>query len=321
VSSVTPPPEGPRRGLSGFWLIGTTVIIYAVSVLAGTGLVVGLFLPLLLTLIALQYDLRALAVLLALFAAVAFFVHRGEVQLWVELGALALGLTVLVPFGWGWFSLPSALWLTCAVQTAGVAVFAIGAWLVAGASPGEWVMANFDRSTELFLAQARKEAATPEARAAFAQLIGSLRAMVALTYPSLLVINFAVVDLINLQFLQPVLVAMQPGRQPYLFPRRWRLPDRLHWAVLVCAIGAMVDVLPIRVMAANGLVVLGFLYLLQGFGLLSHLLARGRVPVVLRTILYGILIISFQIYPLIALVGLVEGFFDMRRLRQSAGGA
>jgi hypothetical protein len=44
------------------------------------------------------------------------------------------------------------------------------------------------------------------------------------------------------------------------------------------------------------------------------------VPVVLRTILYGILIISFQVYPLVALVGLAEGFFDMRRLRRPTGG-
>jgi hypothetical protein len=320
VSPITPPPEGPRRGLSGFWLVGTTVVIYGASVLAGTGLVVGLFLPLLLTLIALQYDLRALAVLLALFVAVAFFVHRGEVQLWVELGVLALGLTVLVPFGWGWFSFPAALWSACAVQAGGVALFAAVAWLANGVSPGDWVMANFDRSTELLLAQARKEAATPEAHAALAQLVGRLRAMVGLTYPSLLMINFAVVNLINLQFLQPVLVAMQPGREPYLFPRRWRVPGRLHWALLLCVGGVLVDVAAVRAAAANGVVGLGFLYLLQGFGLLSHLLARGRVPVVLRTILYGILIISFQVYPLVALVGLAEGFFDMRRLRRPTGG-
>jgi hypothetical protein len=315
VSSETRPPEGPRRGLSGFWLVGTTVVIYGLAV-AGNGFVLGLFLPLLLTLIALQYDLRALAVVLAVFAAVAFFVHRGEMQLWVELGALALGLTVLVPFGWGWFSFPSALWLSCGVQTAGVAVFALSTWLAVGVSPGEWVMANFDRSTELFLAQAT----TPEARAAIAQLLASLRAMVRLTYPALLVINFAVVNLINLQFLQPVLVTMQPSRRPYLFPRRWRVPGRLHWAVLLCAGGALVDVAAVRGVAANGLVVLGFLYLLQGFGLLSYLLARGRVPTILRTILYGILIISFQIYPLIALAGLAEGVFDVRRLREPSGG-
>jgi hypothetical protein len=320
VSPNTPPPDGQRRGLSGFWLVGTTVVIYVASVLAGTGLVVGLFLPLLLTLIALQYDLRALAVLLAVFVAVGLFVHRGEVQLWVELGALALGLTVLVPFGWGWLSFPSALWSACAVQAGGVAAFALVAWLASGTSPGEWVMANFDRSTELFLAQARKEAATPEAQAAFAQLVGSLRAMVGLTYPSLLMINFAVVNLINLQFLQPVLVAMQRGREPYLFPRRWRVPGRLRWLLLLCAGGVMIDLAPVRGLAANGLVVLGFVYLLQGFGLLSHLLARGRVPVVLRTILYGILIISFQVYPLVALVGLAEAFFDIRRLRQAPGG-
>ena len=313
-------PEGPRRGISGFWLIGTTVVIYGASVLAGTGLVVGLFLPLLLTLIALQYDLRALVVLLVVFAAVGFFVHRGEVQLWVEFGALALGLTILVPFGWGWLSLPTALWSACAVQVGGVALFALAAWLVSGASPGDWVMANFDRSTELFLAQARKEAATPEAQAAFAQLLGSLRAMVRLTYPSLLVINFAVVDLINLQFLQPVLVAMQRGREPYLFPRHWRVPGRLRWLLLLCVGGSMVDLPPVRGLAANGLVVLGFLFLLQGFGLLSHLLARGRVPVVLRTILYAILIISFQVYPLVALAGLAEAFFDIRHLRRPAGG-
>ena len=96
---MAPPSDGPPKGLSGFWLVGTTVVIYAASVLAGTSLIVGIFLPLLLTLIALQYNLRALGVILALFLVGVLVVHRTDVQLLTELGVLVLGIGVLIPFG------------------------------------------------------------------------------------------------------------------------------------------------------------------------------------------------------------------------------
>ena len=121
---MSPPADGPRKGISGFWLVGTTVVIFATSVLAGTSLIVGLFLPLLLTLIALQYNLRALGVLLALFLVALLVVHRTEVQFLTELGVLVLGVGVLVPFGWGWMSFPTALWLASALQLAGLAMVA-----------------------------------------------------------------------------------------------------------------------------------------------------------------------------------------------------
>jgi len=317
---MSPPPDGPRKGLSGFWLVGTTVVIYAASVLAGTSLIVGIFLPLLLTLIALQYNLRALAVILALFLVGVLIVHRTEIQLLTEFGVLVLGLGVLVPFGWGWVSFPTTLWLASVVQLAGLAMVAVGAWWLGGSSPGDWVVANFNQSAELFLARAREEALAPESQAALNQLIDSLRRMVRQTYPVLLFINLAVVNLINLQFLQPVLVTMQPGRALYLFPRGWRLPSRLHWLLLLCGVAFVTGGGAVQVGAINGVLLLAFLYLLQGFGLLAHFLGRVRVPVLLRTLLYGILILSFQVYPLLVVAGVAEGIFDLRHLRRPAAG-
>jgi len=73
---------------------------------------------------------------------------------------------------------------------------------------------------------------------------------------------------------------------------------------------------PLQVVAANLLFLLLFLFTLQGFGLLSFLLHRGRVPLLLRGLLYTLLLVSLQLYPIIALAGLIEGWLDLRRLRR-----
>ena len=116
-------------------------------------------------------------------------------------------------------------------------------------------------------------------------------------------------------------VSMQPGRTLYLFPRGWRLPSRLHWLLLLCGVAFVTGGGAVQVGAINGVLLLAFLYLLQGFGLLAHFLGRVRVPVLLRTLLYGILILSFQVYPLLVIAGVAEGIFDFRRLRGPPGDA
>lgn len=311
------PPEGRRPPPSGFLLVGMAVAAYATSLLAGGGNLLTLVLPLLATAVVLRYGVRAGAVLFAAFLVAALAVGRGQVGPLVELFLLTLSVAVLVTYGWGWLSLPRAVWWASGVQLAGLGIVAVVVWLAGGPSPTEQLLRGVDTVLAVVAARLAEEGGGV---ASVEQLLGAVRQVVARTYPVLLFVNLAVINLVNLQLLRPLLVATGQRRPGPPFPRRWRLPDRLGWGVVAGAVALRTGIGPLQVVGANLLFLLLFLFTLQGFGLLSHLLHRARVPVLLRGLLYALLLVSIQLYPLIAVAGLVEGWLDVRRLRRGTGG-
>ncbi len=315
---MAPPSEGRRPPPSGFLLVGMAVVAYATSLLAGGGNLLTLVLPLLATAVVLRYGVRAGGVLFAAFLIAALAVGRGQMGPLVELLLLALSVAVLVAYGWGWCSLPRAIWWASSIQLAGLGIVAVVVWLAGGPSPTEQLLHGVDT---VLAVVATRLAAEGGGAASVEQLLAAVRQVVARTYPVLLFINLAVVNIVNLQLLRPLLVATGQRRPGPPFPRRWRLPDRLGWGVVAGIVGLRVPIAPVQIVGANLLFLLLFLFTLQGFGLLSHLLHRGRVPVLLRGLLYALLLVNIQLYPLIAVAGLVDGWLDVRRLRPGAGDA
>jgi len=293
-------------------LVGMAVVAYAVSLLTGGGNLLTLVLPLLVSVVVLRYGVRAGAVLFTVFLIGAVAVGRGQMGPLVELFLLALGVTVLVAYGWGWLSLPRAVWWASGVQLVGLGVVAVAVWLAGGPSPTEQLLRGVDTVLTVVAARLAEQGG---GAASVEQLLGAVRQVVARTYPALLFTNLAVVNIVNLQLLRPLLVATGQRTPGPPFPRRWRLPDRLGWGVVVGIVALRTGIGPLQVVGANLLFLLLFLFTVQGFGLLSHLLHRARVPVILRGLLYALLLISIQLYPLIAVAGLVEGWLDVRRLR------
>ncbi len=310
---MAPPPEGRRPPPSGLLLVGMAVVAYATSLLAGGGNLLTLVLPLLATVVVLRYGVRAGGGLFAAFLVTALVVGRGQVGPLVELLLLALSVAVLVPYGWGWLSLPRAIWWASGVQLAGLGIIAVVVWLAGGPSPTEQLLRRVDTVLAVVAARLAEEGG---GAASVEELLGAVRQVVAHTYPVLLFVNLAVVNLVNLQLLRPLLVATGQGRPGPPFPRRWRLPDRLGWGVVAGVVGLRIPIAPVQIVGANLLFLLLFLFTVQGFGLLSHLLHRARVPVFLRGLRYALLLVSIQLYPLIAVAGLVEGWIDVRHLRR-----
>ncbi len=315
---MAPPPEGRRPPPSGLLLVGMAVVAYVTSLLAGGGNLVTLLLPLFTTLVVLRYGLRAAGLLFTSFLAAAVVLGRGAPGPLLELLLLAFGVAVLVAYGWGWLSLPRALWLASGVQLAALGCVALVVWVVGGRSPGEQLLQGLDTILTAVVTRLSEQGG---GAASVTQLLAAVRQVVGHTYPALLFINLAVVNLVNLQLLRPLLVATGQRSAGPPFPRRWRLPDRLGWGVVAGFLALRTGVGVVQVAGANLLFLLLFLFTLQGFGLLSHLLHRGRVPLLLRGLLYTLLLISVQLYPIIALAGLIEGWLDLRRLRPGAGDA
>ncbi|NCO57163.1 MAG: hypothetical protein COW73_11205 [Nitrospirae bacterium CG18_big_fil_WC_8_21_14_2_50_70_55] len=315
---MTPLPEGGRPVPSGAVWVGLAVAVYAASLLAGGANLLTLVLPLFTTLGVLRYGVRGAALLFAVFLLTAWVTGRGTVEGLVELLLLALGVAVLVVYGWGWLSLPRAMGWASALQLAALGAVSLVVWLASGVSPTAQLLRGVDAFLGVVVARLAEEGGGV---VQMEELLGAVRQGVARIYPALLFVNLAVVNLVNLQLLRPLWVAtgQLPASPP--FPRAWRLPDHLGWGVVGGVVGLRTGIGPLQVVAANLLVLLLFLFTLQGFGLLSHLLHRARVPALLRGLLYALLLVSIQLYPILAVAGLVEGWLDVRRLRPGRGDA
>lgn len=95
--------------------------------------------------------------------------------------------------------------------------------------------------------------------------------------------------------------------------RYWQLPDRLIWLAIIGALPALVPGLP-RHFAVNLLLVLSVVYCFQGFALCVFFTAKWRVPPLLRSFIYVMLV--FQSFGTLVLLiaGIADVWFDFRKL-------
>ncbi len=86
----------------------------------------------------------------------------------------------------------------------------------------------------------------------------------------------------------------------------WQAPDVLVWGVIGCALLLVLPFQVLRILALNALIVMMTVYLLQGFAIISFYFDKKEVPLIIRIIIYGAVLI--QQFLLLFIIGL--GFFD-----------
>ncbi len=96
--------------------------------------------------------------------------------------------------------------------------------------------------------------------------------------------------------------------------RFWRLPDQFVWAVVAVLAGLLLSAEEGQTTALNGLVVLGFLYLQQGFAVVVDRLHRWNMPRIVRLFVYTLMGLQAYGLLLVAAIGLVDTWADFRRL-------
>lgn len=106
---------------------------------------------------------------------------------------------------------------------------------------------------------------------------------------------------------------MRPGLESL---NRWVAPEGLIWGLIGCGILMLVPHGGVRLLGANGLLVVLPAYFFQGIAIISHQFEKKSVPGILRWFLYSLVVL--QPYALFFVIGL--GIFDMwldiRRLKQ-----
>lgn len=95
--------------------------------------------------------------------------------------------------------------------------------------------------------------------------------------------------------------------------RTWQLPDRLIWLAIACAIPAL---LPgtMRHIAVNLLIVLSVIYCFQGFAVCVFFMNKWRVPPLIRSFLYVMIVLQSVGTLVLLTVGIADVWFDFRKL-------
>ncbi|HBI14250.1 MAG TPA: hypothetical protein DDY20_01815 [Desulfobulbaceae bacterium] len=236
------------------------------------------------------------------------------------IGTLLFALTI-IPLGYSFHR--SAAAGDSEWNTVGKGCLLLGAcwllfWTVYGAVEGvqpyqqllQMIDDGFAQSYEYYRAQAGQKA---ETLLYLEQAVAETRRLVPHLLPGLLgcIVIFTV--WVNLMGGISLLGRLKPGQLPWKKFSGWRLPDWLVWPT----IGAMLLLLAggdeIATVAFSLVLTCGLLYFFQGLGVFMHLLDRWKVPLALRVLFYGMLILQSYGLLLLSLLGLADVWVDFRR--------
>ncbi len=144
------------------------------------------------------------------------------------------------------------------------------------------------------------------------QAVNELRRIIPMILPGILCCTVLTTVWLNLVFSSSILTRFKTANLPWKKYSHWRLPDKLVW-VLIAAGGILLigqGVLGQVTIAIFLSVTL--LYFYQGLAIFIYMLDNWKVPVYLRILMYGILILQSYGLILLTLVGLADVWFNFR---------
>lgn len=108
------------------------------------------------------------------------------------------------------------------------------------------------------------------------------------------------------------------GESPWPRYRDWQLPDRLIWLIIIAALVALMPVRPLKIAGINILILISIIYCFQGLAVFSFFLHKWKVPLLLRSFLY--VMIVFQSFGTVVLlgIGITDVWLDFRKMKKPA---
>ena len=174
-----------------------------------------------------------------------------------------------------------------------------------------------DRQTELDRGE-KPAVARPE-RAPSSALVGMTKFLVGI-FPGLMVMGALLVAWAN--FMLGRLLLFRAAGLPIRLAdlKRWRSPEGMVWVTIGCGFGLFIPLGWLKVMALNGLMVLGLIYFLQGLCILSFWMDKKRVPPLFRAMVYTLIALQQYLVIMLATLGLFDMWLDIRRLNKAVSG-
>ena len=94
----------------------------------------------------------------------------------------------------------------------------------------------------------------------------------------------------------------------------WKIPDKSIWVAIAAALCLFVPWYALKMIGFNVLIIILFVYMLQGFAVISFLFKSKQIPFLLRVVGYSFILVQQLLLLAVAALGLVDVWFDFRKL-------
>lgn len=189
---------------------------------------------------------------------------------------------------------------------------------VAEVNPYQQLLLALDEALQqtLELSSSKEAGLSPEMVLGLNQTVEAMRETIPKVLPGLLFSMATVTVWLNMVVINNI-AARITGTAPWGSYATWQLPEPLVWL----PVGAIATMLfgsgTVQEIAIWLIMFAGLLYLFQGLAVLMTLLTRWRVPPLVRTILYVVCFLQSYGLLLLALLGLIDVWFNLRKNQES----
>jgi uncharacterized protein YybS (DUF2232 family) len=209
----------------------------------------------------------------------------------------------------------SVLLGTCLLLLMGLLVLAV-AGLRKNLGPLEMVYAYLLESLEETARLYSQVGADPEKAGAFQETLKALKEVVALIYPSLMIVGSAFVVWLNVIMSRPLFIKRNLEVPDFGALDRWKSPELMVWGLIAAGFSLFLSFSPLRLVAVNALVIMLAIYFFHGLSVLLFYLNKYRVPPWMRVGVYALIVLQQILVVGVTMAGLFDQWIDLRRIHQ-----
>jgi uncharacterized protein YybS (DUF2232 family) len=188
-----------------------------------------------------------------------------------------------------------------------IVVLAVAYGFRAGVDLQGMLLKGIELSSEQAIGIYSKQGISPEDLAMVTSGIREAGQLIASVFPALILVSLAMIAALNMSVLFRLAakaLPQLPRPESYL---SFRNPDALVWILIAAGFSMLVPQPDLKRVALNILVVVGFIYFMQGLAVVLAFFQRMSVPSLARIIFW--LVLAFQPYLVLAIAFL--GVFDI----------
>ncbi len=137
-------------------------------------------------------------------------------------------------------------------------------------------------------------------------------------YPSLMIIAVGFAAWFNVVAARPFFKKGGLKYPEFISMDRWQTPETMIWGVIVSGFTLFLLPGPIKILAANALMVLMTVYLFQGLSIILFFLNKYRCPLWIRIGVWAFILIQQLILLFLVVAGLFDQWIDFRKLQKES---
>src|SRR4030042_3622161 len=156
--------------------------------------------------------------------------------------------------------------------------------------------------------------AEPEKAGEFQETLKSLKEVIALIYPSLMIVGSAFVVWLNVIMSRPLFHKRNLEVPDFGPLDRWQSPELMVWGLIAAGFSLFLSFSPLRLVAVNALVIMLAIYFFHGLSILLFYLNKYRVPPWMRFGVYALILLQQILVVGVTMAGLFDQWLDLRRI-------